>query len=435
MARLLIFILIGSLPAGMGVAALVNNMGLPKWAYYANLILLGVAGLIICQVLTMTFIKRKTPAFATNEKLDGKEPAWMTTSGMGIVPQWVSMIGLMPFSCGVSLLYPVLTSITGIALPGFPLASSGAEGSDAGIVLGWILWGLTCIWTVVSFTSFIASILDKDGSYQPPLGIDYPLELRRLIGGVYTVCMVATLLFFIFTPYSKLHLLWFVPLFHVFGTQYLAPVYQKRRRSREESIESVFNNEHQEQSDPPDENRLHKLDKFCSEVNAFRENSSKLQPLIDTIICLVGAYDEVWSKKTIEYSLHDASLDLAFKSSACHLASLVCQTTKPIPNDAFSLEEAAKIVHQLWVISPSAQVPMSTEKIVELMREAYQLQLPTEINSENATFKLGVLIVGKNLMAAIYAAMLIPEVVATSNLRSIKEGTDILTIYDQGKRH
>jgi hypothetical protein len=226
MARILVFILLGSLPIGIGAAALVNNMGLPKWSYYACLVLIGAAGLIICQVFTMTFIKRRAPALATNEKLVGKKPAWRATAGMGIVPQWVSLIGLMPFSSGVALLYPVIASITGIALLGFPLAASESEVSEASVIFGWILWGVTSLWTAISLVSFIASILDKKGSYQPLLGIDYPIELRRLIGGVYTVCMMVALLFFIFTPYSKLHLLWFVPLFHAFGTGWLVPLYK-----------------------------------------------------------------------------------------------------------------------------------------------------------------------------------------------------------------
>jgi hypothetical protein len=96
-------------------------------------------------------------------------------------------------------------------------------------IVGWIVWGIACGWTVFSCVAFVSEVFWPQASAQPrDARVFFSPQIKRLISGVYVVGMVAALFVTGIWGISKLHLLWFTPFWHFFGTQWIAWVYEKR---------------------------------------------------------------------------------------------------------------------------------------------------------------------------------------------------------------
>ena len=86
-------------------------------------------------------------------------------------------------------------------------------------IIEWIVWCLACGWAVLMAFYLLKEAFEP----RPPVpmfGVYLSVFQQWLVNCVYfaslTVALVATVLWDI----SKLHLLWFVPLFHLFGLQH-----------------------------------------------------------------------------------------------------------------------------------------------------------------------------------------------------------------------
>lgn len=101
-------------------------------------------------------------------------------------------------------------------------------------VLEWFIWGLACAWMVFGCAAFLGSIF-WPATFAQPHGahVFFSPKIKRLISGFYVIGMAVALTVTIIWDISKLHLLWFVPLWHFFGTQWIGLIYEKvtlRRR-------------------------------------------------------------------------------------------------------------------------------------------------------------------------------------------------------------
>jgi len=225
MFKLVIFVLLGSLPLGIISAILVSSMGLPSWTYYACLIFIGGAFFDTAHVLTQTFIRKRSPDFLSSEKVFGGMQPWEMTAGTGIVPRWVSLIHMLAFSSLLALFFPLLTSVIGISLPSFPL-SSGAMTPTANVV-SWALWVFALLWTGFSL---IGEVFFPNPSVQP-LGLILSHNMKRMILVVYVFGMSSALLVTAAFNVSRFHLLWFLPAFHFFGTNWIPKLFSRHSRS------------------------------------------------------------------------------------------------------------------------------------------------------------------------------------------------------------
>jgi hypothetical protein len=81
-------------------------------------------------------------------------------------------------------------------------------------IFGWVIWFLTCGCGVICLIAFLYEVF-WSVSYGPQ--VLYPLFLRRLITGFAALGFIGAAFVTIFTEISKLHLLWFVPVWHFFG--------------------------------------------------------------------------------------------------------------------------------------------------------------------------------------------------------------------------
>jgi len=91
-------------------------------------------------------------------------------------------------------------------------------------IVEWIVWGLSCVFVLWGFITFLTEVLKPEPFPHGP-EVFYPLALRRLLSGLYTLGMATGVIVTALSNISKLHLLWFVPLFHFFGTQWIGWIY------------------------------------------------------------------------------------------------------------------------------------------------------------------------------------------------------------------
>lgn len=83
-------------------------------------------------------------------------------------------------------------------------------------ILGWIICILTCAYGVFCLFIFIYEIFWPVPYIDGPQVL-YPFFLRRLITGFTALGFISAAAVTAFTGISKLHLLWFVPVWHFFG--------------------------------------------------------------------------------------------------------------------------------------------------------------------------------------------------------------------------
>lgn len=69
----------------------------PYWMYHVSVICIGFVLYVINSILTKVFIKRHAADCASNEEVMPGVQKWELTAGRGIVPKWVSCIGLFAF--------------------------------------------------------------------------------------------------------------------------------------------------------------------------------------------------------------------------------------------------------------------------------------------------------------------------------------------------
>jgi len=91
-------------------------------------------------------------------------------------------------------------------------------------VLGRVMWGVACLLSLWGLFTFIGEIFRPARFPRGPKAC-YPLDLRRLISGLYALGMIAAVVATAGLHISKLHLLWFIPIFHLFGAKWIGWIY------------------------------------------------------------------------------------------------------------------------------------------------------------------------------------------------------------------
>ena len=79
---------------------------LAKWQVSLGLIVFALLLYFLNIGLIQYFIKRKTPDFASSEEVTPGVQKWEITAGRGIVPKWVSVIGLLSISAFITAVLP-----------------------------------------------------------------------------------------------------------------------------------------------------------------------------------------------------------------------------------------------------------------------------------------------------------------------------------------
>src|SRR5262245_1734398 len=94
MLRVLLLLLFSLAVFVSGGAFLASQFNTPPWLVVLLLVGLGVGFYGANAVLMHYYIRLRTPDFLSRQKVFGGFEAWELTAGLGIVPKWVSVIGL-----------------------------------------------------------------------------------------------------------------------------------------------------------------------------------------------------------------------------------------------------------------------------------------------------------------------------------------------------
>lgn len=70
-----------------------------SWWLIAAVLVLGVAFYVINVLLIKHYIAKRAPEMDSTEEVVMGIQTWELTAGLGIVPKWVSHIGLVSYSC------------------------------------------------------------------------------------------------------------------------------------------------------------------------------------------------------------------------------------------------------------------------------------------------------------------------------------------------
>jgi hypothetical protein len=88
-----------------------RGMSWPYWSYFA----ICSAGAVVCYfvnvVLIRAYVDRNAPGIALIDRVVPDANAWETTAGRGIVPKWVSLIGLMSLGFFLAIPFELLARI------------------------------------------------------------------------------------------------------------------------------------------------------------------------------------------------------------------------------------------------------------------------------------------------------------------------------------
>jgi hypothetical protein len=79
---------------------------LEKWQVSLSLIGLAIFLYFLNIVLIRHFIAKRTPNFSSAEEVLPDVQKWELTAGLGIVPRWVSVIGLLAISTLIAAVLP-----------------------------------------------------------------------------------------------------------------------------------------------------------------------------------------------------------------------------------------------------------------------------------------------------------------------------------------
>jgi len=104
MVRVLSIIIGGTFILAVLAMRVTREFEFAKWQVSIALFILGIL-LYFCNVfLIRHFVKTRTPELAQDD-------LWEATAGTGIVPKWVSVIGLLSFSAFITGVLPWVISL------------------------------------------------------------------------------------------------------------------------------------------------------------------------------------------------------------------------------------------------------------------------------------------------------------------------------------
>lgn len=99
-------IIIGIFVFAVAAMRITRYFELKKWQVSLGLIGLAMLLYFLNVMLIQYFIKKRTPDFVSSEEVLPDVQKWELTANLGIVPKWVSVIGLLAISALVTAVLP-----------------------------------------------------------------------------------------------------------------------------------------------------------------------------------------------------------------------------------------------------------------------------------------------------------------------------------------
>ena len=90
---------------------IIRHFGLEKWQVSLGLIAASIAFYLLNIILMKYFISKRIPEFSSNEEVLPGVQNWELTAGLGVVPKWVSKIGLLSVSALITAFLPWIIAL------------------------------------------------------------------------------------------------------------------------------------------------------------------------------------------------------------------------------------------------------------------------------------------------------------------------------------
>lgn len=103
-------ILFGVFVLGTAAMNVVRHFELAKWQVSIGLLILAVLLHVLNMALIQIYIRRNAPELASTDEVAPGVQAWELTAGLGVVPRWVSRIGLLAVSALITAVMPWVVS-------------------------------------------------------------------------------------------------------------------------------------------------------------------------------------------------------------------------------------------------------------------------------------------------------------------------------------
>jgi hypothetical protein len=103
-SKVILILFVGTVFFASVAMKLTRAFGIQKWLMSLCLLCLAVALYLLNITLIQYFIKKRAPMFANDQM-------WELTAGRGIVPKWVSSVGLFSISAAIAGLLPWVVAI------------------------------------------------------------------------------------------------------------------------------------------------------------------------------------------------------------------------------------------------------------------------------------------------------------------------------------
>lgn len=105
------FILFGVIVLAVAAMNITRYLELEKWQVSIGLLVLAGALYVLSTTLTQLFIKKRAPDMASRDEVAPGLQTWELTAGLGIVPKWVSWIGLLAISALITAVLPWVVGV------------------------------------------------------------------------------------------------------------------------------------------------------------------------------------------------------------------------------------------------------------------------------------------------------------------------------------
>lgn len=109
-------IIIGIFFFAVAAMRIKRYFGLEKWQVSLGLIGIAIFFFLLNIALMQYFIRKKNPEFASTEEAFPGVQKWELTAGFGIVPKWVSTIGLLSISALITAIAPWIIDLMRVSL-------------------------------------------------------------------------------------------------------------------------------------------------------------------------------------------------------------------------------------------------------------------------------------------------------------------------------
>ena len=104
-------ILIGIFIFAIAAMRITRYFKFEKWQVSLGLIGLAILLYFLNVMLIQYFIKKRTSDFSSSEEVLPGVQKWELTAGLGVVPKWVSIIGLLAISALITAVLPWVTAL------------------------------------------------------------------------------------------------------------------------------------------------------------------------------------------------------------------------------------------------------------------------------------------------------------------------------------